>query len=409
MKKLFIASLLVLLLAVGLVAAIEFDPGYVLISYGYYTVETSAWMALAVVLAVLVAGYLLLLLVKSLLRQGGSLKLWLSGRGYRRSRQLSTAGLIAYTEGNWQKARRLLLKAANKAETPLLNYLVAAKASNVLGEDNKTKELLRLAEQSTSGAEVAVGLTQAELQVQNGSLEQALATLMRIRRNADKHPHILTLLKTVYLGLKDWESLLQLLPQLKKHQRVSEQELAELQQQASEALLRSAGAARSQPLQQVRDAWQQLPKEARRDSVLLTVYVDELIKAGAGGEAEKVIAEVLRRQWHPALVELYGKAEGAEPNKQLLQAENWLKERNNDATLLLALGRLSLRNQLWGKAREYFESSLKLESRPETCAELGRLLAHLGEHEQSNDYFQRGLLASTHGLLELPMPARQHG
>jgi HemY protein len=358
-------------------------------------------------MAVMVIAYFLFAFIRKFLRQGGNIKNWLSGRSHRRGQQLSTAGLIAYTEGNWAKARRLLLKAATKSETPLLNYLMAARASNVLGEDKQAKELLRLAEQSTQGAEVAVGLTQAEMQLNSGSLEQALATLMRIRRNADKHPHILTLLKTVYLELKDWQSLLDLLPQLKKHQRITDQEFDQLQHKACAALLCYAGSVKNDSLQQVRDTWQQLPKAARRDNSLLAVYVGQLIKAGAEGEAEKILTESLRHDWHPALVELYGKVQGEDPSRQLLQAEAWLKERNNDAKLLLCLGRLSLRNQLWGKAREYFENSLKLDKQTETCAELARLLAHLGEHEQSNNYFQQGLYVSNHELIALPMPAER--
>ena len=50
MKRVFIASLLILLASAALVAAIEFDPGYLLISYGHYTVESSVWIGLGVFL-----------------------------------------------------------------------------------------------------------------------------------------------------------------------------------------------------------------------------------------------------------------------------------------------------------------------------------------------------------------------
>ncbi len=46
-----------------------------------------------------------------------------------------------------------------------------------------------------------------------------------------------------------------------------------------------------------------------------------------------------------------------------------------------------MRNQLWGKARDYFESSLKLSREAHTCAELARLLSHLGDVQRSNALF----------------------
>ena len=71
--------------------------------------------------------------------------------------------------------------------------------------------------------------------------------------------------------------------------------------------------------------------------------------------------------------------------------------------LLLVLGRLSLRNELWGKAREYFETSLKLRRNRETLAELSRLNAHMGEEEASIKLLMQGL-ETDHGLPDLPMP-----
>ena len=55
---------------------------------------------------------------------------------------------------------------------------------------------------------------------------------------------------------------------------------------------------------------------------------------------------------------------------------------------------MALRNQLWGKARDYFESSFKLLETPQAYVELGRLLAQLGQHERSSGYYERGLLVS---------------
>jgi uncharacterized protein HemY len=47
---------------------------------------------------------------------------------------------------------------------------------------------------------------------------------------------------------------------------------------------------------------------------------------------------------------------------------------------------------LWGKARDYLESSLRVQRNPEACAELARLLAQMGDTERSNQLFQEGRL-----------------
>ena len=85
-------------------------------------------------------------------------------------------------------------------------------------------------------------------------------------------------------------------------------------------------------------------------------------------------------------------------------AEGWLKTHPEDPSLLLTLGRLSLQNRLWGKARDYLEASLRLQRNPEACAELARLLAGLGENERSNALFQEGLGLLDERLLALPLP-----
>ena len=407
MKRWFIAALLVLLLSVGLVALIKYDPGYLLISFGHYTLESSIWvgvLAFLLLFALVYGGFSLLRRVVSGSR---ALNRWFSGRDYRRSQQKTTRGLIAFIEGNWQTARRILARTAPKSETPLLNYLVAARASHALGDTKQTKQFLKLAEESTSGAGIAVGLTQAELQLRSGQLEQSLATLMRVRRNARKHPYVLQLLKSVYVGLNDWQEVLALIPELRKSEVLPDEELDQLELSASRASLTEVVKTGRDILAELEKTWQKLPKAATRDSEVVACYARELIAAGDEAQAEKIIRAQLKRDWNKSLVSLYGTVKGEDASKQLIYAEGWLQERNNDAALLLCLGRLSLRNSLWGKAREYFENSRKLENSSEACAELGRLLAHLGEHEKSNDYFEQGLMLATDGLPALPMPEKR--
>lgn len=406
MRRWFIAGLVFLVASVGLVVLIERDPGYVLISYNTFTLETSVWIGLLALILIIILAYVVLALARRGFTGSNAVGQWFADRRYRRSQHQTTLGLIAYIEGNWRTAQRVLSKAAAKSETPLLNYLIAARASHALGDEKQTKQFLKLADQSTSGASIAVGLTQAELQLENGKLEQSLATLMRVRRNAGKHPYVLNLLKSVYVGLKDWQELLALIPELKKHHVSEEAELNALELTASKNSIEEAAKSRKDRLETLEKLWQKLPKSAQRNSDVVACYVKEVMAAGGMAQAEKHIRDQLKRDWNQSLIRLYGLIDSDDTSKQLMYAENWLLERNNDAALLLCLGRLSLRNSLWGKAREYFESSRKLENSSEVCAELGRLLAHLGEHEKSNGYFEEGVMLATDGLPALPMPEK---
>ena len=93
------------------------------------------------------------------------------------------------------------------------------------------------------------------------------------------------------------------------------------------------------------------------------------------------------------MVELYAAIESQAPREQLSVAEGWLAQHPNSAVLLLMLGRLCLRNQLWGKARSYFEAAVGAGSAPRGCLELGTLLERLGDTDQANSMYRRGLSA----------------
>ncbi len=406
MRGILITCMLALIAAVVLVLAIKNYPSYVLISFGHWTLETSVWFAAALLLVLLFFAYLLLALFRNFFSHGTNLKRWFHGRKYNRSQVQTTQGLIAFIEGNWQRSLTSLSRSAEKSETPLLNYLVAARASSRLGDEEKTQEFLYKAEKSDSQASIAVELTQAELQLQSGRFKEALATLTRLKRNAGKHPYVLQLLLKAYQGLNDWQGLSDLMPLLGKYDVISSQELDAMAISVVRARLEEIAGAKDCSAMAMTAEWKKLPKTLRRNSELLACYVRGLMAAGEHSMAEKLLRDQLKRDWQKDLLALYGFVETVDSNKQLLHAEGWLRERNNDPALLLCLGRLSLRNELWGKARDYLESSLKLEDNASACAELGRLLANLGEHEKSNNYFQRGSLLSAEILPELPMPPR---
>jgi HemY protein len=404
MRKIFTYSLIGLLLGVGVVAAIEYDPGYVLLAFGNYTLETSLWVGLLLLLIFTLLVYLFVRLWRKLLGGKSSFTGWLSTRQMKQGAHLTNHGLISFIEGNWSKSRRQLLRGAQGNDAPLVNYLVAARASYQLNEPDKMREYLGQAEKSESDAGIAVELTQAEMKLSAGQYEQALATLVRARKNAGKHPYVLQLLCRAYEGLKDWQSLAKLLPELKKYNVLSEKERGALEKAVPIKLFEQS--AEGADLDALRESWQAVSGPLKKEAAFIQRYLALLIDAGQHEEAAKLAIRSLKQNWNSDIVRLFGLIEAPNPAKQLAQAESWLSNHDKDTQLQLCLGRLCAKNALWGKARDYFENSYKLEHSAEICAELGRLLDGLGEPKVSAAYYREGLLLSESTLPELPMPTK---
>jgi HemY protein len=391
-KTLFIAVLVVLLIAAALAAAIAYDPGYVLIAFGPYTLETTVWVGVALVLLILVAMYTIILLLHRSVRQGSMIGRWRAGWNERRGRQLTQRGLLAYVDSHFERSRVMLERGAPRAESPVVNYLLAARAASAQGED-KLCELYLLRAQRSGEDDLAVALTRAEFQLRAGRPQEALATLAPLQQNAAKHPQVLKLSQESYTALRDWSHVLQLLPQLRRHKVLTREQVAALELRATVALFEELRA--QCQLENLRLRWQQLPRALERNDAIVAQYTGALAELGAGPEAEQILRQHLKREWSEPLVALYGSVVGSDAARQLAQAEQWLQQHAGSAALQLCLGRLAVRNELWGKARDYFEASLNLAEDPQACAELGQLLARLGQHERSSQYYARGLASVT--------------
>lgn len=401
MRKLFAIALVALLVGVGIVALIETDPGYVLVSYGNWTLESSLWVGLLLLVLLVLVIALLFRLVYRLISGQRSLSSWLGNRRARNARRLSTRGMISYAEGNWDAARRQLVRGARDNDAPLANYLLAARSSAELHDTDKVYEYLRAAENAEPGAEVAVEVALAEMKLQAGEHQQALEALDQATQNVGKHPHVLSLLSRAYQGLEDWDKLAELLPHLQKHKLPSTEEFQNLERQVHRHRLERVGLG----AEQLNATWQTLPRYLQRDLRMIELYVEKLVAAGEYEQSDKLIQRTLKNDWSTSLVRQYGLIRGADASRQLARAEGWLAAHPEDAELLLCLGRLSARDKLWGKAREYFESSYKLHPGTEVCTELGRLLTALGEPNVAAAYYRQGLKQYEERLPDLPMPS----
>ena len=358
------------------------DPGYVAINFRGYFIEMSVPVLVLLTAALFGTIWLLRKIIIAPRRIGQAAGRFRSAR----SGQKMTRGMIEVAEGNFARGERMLARAAKTSDSPLFNYLQAARAAHLQGRNERRDDWLKLAYQEVPEAANAVLLTQAEFQLDQGQNELALATLRRLDENSKDHGHALALMARLYFLLEDWAALGEILPRVTKHSQVRAETLAKWAIRVHREQLEAAVDGDAIAL-----VWKQIPKAHKSDISLLETYYQGLMRVDRHLQAEKELLAALKSNWRGPLVRLYGLVQGNDASKQLKRAEGWLSNHSEDPDLLLAAARLCVRNELWGKARSYLETVISLRPTPEVYQEYGALLNQMGEADAAAEAYRDGL------------------
>lgn len=389
--------IIVLASAIGLGVLIHKDPGYAFFAYGNWTVEMPLWITVTCIVLLIFLGVFFLWIFSGIFSTTMRVKSWWKRHQIHAAHLQTNRGLLEWVEGRFPQAERYLIQGASHNEMPLINYLTAAKAADESGASDRSHRYLQTA-LKLSTSNIAVRITQAELQLKHGHFETAMQIIQQLYLEAPKHPKIIRMLAKIYEMTNQWQELHELLPTLKKMQIFSKETLKNLEQKMYPKLLNFYA---KQGPAALMTFWKEMPYSLQKDPALIYQYAKLLMQLSAHEEAEVLVRKSLKLSWNDALGYLYGLIEGPNGKKQLNFAESLVTENPQSAILLLTLGRICIRNQLWGKARSYLEQGLSLQPFAETYAELGKLMENLGEHEKRDEYFRQGLLAATQNNIRL--------
>lgn len=401
--KWLIFGLLALVLSVSIALVALPDPGYILIGYGNYSIETT----LIVFLIVMGIAYLLLRALAGLWQVPGRVRHWGHRRHDVRFRALYNEAVMELVDGRIERAERRFGRLSRFPEAPLEVYLSAARAASRLDAGNRRDAYLQLALQRHPQAEVAIALVQTELLLAQSQLEQAQTTITRLQDLAPHSNAVLRLRMHLYLKQQDWQHLRDLLPQLKRSRALGQDQFEQLAVRVYREEILAYGEAGD--TEALKSGWSKLPRAVQANEGLLAVYIEQLVRTGAAQQAERLLREKLDSAWNARLVYLYGDLPNADPASQQTMAERWLEQHPEDPVLLLTLGKISLRNQLWGKARNYFEASVAQLPTPEAYRLLGTLLERLEAADQAAECYRKGieLLGQEMPGSELTAPTRE--
>lgn len=155
------------------------SAGYVLIGIEQWSIETSLVVLMGLIV-LFFALYLSFRLLGWSFRLPKQIKKRVATNKLNISQQALIKGLVDSAEGNWESAEDILIKHASHSGAPLIHYLTAARAAQSRGAFDKRDEYLQFAAEHGNNSEIAVGLTQAELNLSGQQYTEALETLTRL-------------------------------------------------------------------------------------------------------------------------------------------------------------------------------------------------------------------------------------
>ena len=384
MKWLF-AFLLLLAIAVAAALAGGFSKGYVLLVYPPYRLE----MALSFVIVALSVGFVALYGFLRLAFR--TLQLPRQVRDYRlrrarsRARNAMDQALTAYFEGHYRRAEKFAAIALKLQESPALSAVVAARAAHEQRNIEARDNYLKAAEIAAPESRLLQLIAQAEFFVEDRRAREALDVLEAAKLIAPRNPAVMRLKVRAHSAAKNWSQVLDCLAQLHKYKDFDRKQMEPLRVNA----LRESLAAKTHDSTSLKEFWRKMSAVDRLDAGLVDAGARAFIAHGLGDEAQDTIERALANQWDSDLALLYADVPSEKPLTQIERAEGWLKSHPNDATLLLALGKLCAKEKLWGKAQSYIEASLSVEPSRAAHAAYAQLMDKMGKPEEALRYNRR--------------------
>jgi HemY protein len=384
---------LLLLIVVAALAAFGWhwvaeDPGYVLLRLRGWRVETTVVAALVIVL-----------LAWAILTGLWRLARWPFGAMTRRHRRVSRqrlgSGLVALMEGRHGEAERDLERAARLSELRGPALLASAEAASRRGEPARALEALDRAGQASPQAARVV---RARVLRRDGKPAEALALLGPEADSGSLTPGGWHEFALAAIAAGEPRRALAALEPLQKSGALGSQRYAALETQVLVAVIDAAADG-----QALNTLWSQLPKGQRRAPAVIDAYARRAASFGLALPAMDELESALRREWSPQLAQTWGALDGDDLDARLRRAEAWLDAHPNDPGLLLALGRMCVRQQLWGKARSYLERSLAISPGAGAWEAMGDTCVGQGDVPLAQRCY-RNALALTRGEATVDLP-----
>ena len=360
-------------------------PGYVLLVYPPYRIELSLTMFVILLLSGFMVAYVLIRLTVAVLLLPEQVREYRKERSRKQSQTRLQNVVNAFFEGRYGAAEETAGKAVKSGETSVLFPIIAARSAHELRDFRKRDEWLATVPNKTLGDTTMRLTTTGKFMLDQRDPQAALDALGELRNSGVQgHEGAMSLELRAQQQAGNWDEVLSLLASLEEREAIDTTMADQLRQQAWIGKLRQ-----QDNLNGINTCLKLIPAEFRRRSKVAAAAAQVLIKHDGSPMAQKILTDSLNAQWDSELVTLYGDCRVEDGTEQIEQAEKWLNLHQQDAGLLLALGKLCLNQKLWGKAQSYLDASISIKPSPASYNALGQLAEQLGKSGEAHRYYKQ--------------------
>jgi len=274
---------IVIVAGLGVAEFARNDPGYLLINYGQWVIETSiivVVIGLTLLFALLCIVWMLLKpIVKPLLWAGNQKKLQASVDTNLKN------GMLCLADKDWEPAKSQLAKVKSRSPYYLIACLGCARAEYELGNLKSCDKYIAKAKKPIDADDKKsrqhIALFESQLAFDAARYEECLKHLKSL--TSDKHNAQFLKLKTVSLfKTQQYHQTFALLDECRKNNVFSQSELVEIEAHCLAELIKD------QNVDDAEQIWLQLPTHQREQSQLALIYFDFLSSHQETKKAEKL-------------------------------------------------------------------------------------------------------------------------
>lgn len=371
--KIAVGLLIVIIFAGILGTLIARDPGYILIVYQDYSLQTSLWVGLFLIIVVVATSYFLWWLAHVLLDLPARVSNWRNEKSKSRAMQFLSKGIALCLAGQQDRAARFLLRASEHDTTvgPAA-LLLANQMSKADAEQRKSMWQRALDSGEDFVAAARLGLAKDALTADELTVAQEYLDSVPVN-------HATTELKlALLLKLEKWQELADFQKTLRKYAITLTQVQVSSMRSALDRMQTDAE----------RHLWRSALSILTDQEDLLIAYCRSLSDLNI---AEKGLRQQINKRVSPALFVAYAELGLTNLPHRLEQVESWQRKFSDNAAYRYCAGVLYALSGQPELALVEYQKSLEIEPSAEVHRRLAMLLADRGDNKASVEQFQMAI------------------